>query len=224
MSGRSPRLISVKLGTRADTLPVGSTVKLNLNGTPWDWLVVHQGLPSADIYDASCNGTWLLLNKIYTTKPFSSSTNGRYALSTINTYLGNEFHMLFDDDVRSTIKQVKIPYFSGTTNQDAINGKNGLDVTVFLLSVRETGFSSTSVKPSIGVKLDYFLLGDSTAANKKRKTPDAKRWWCRDNGWDVEPTGGFGTYKTTRSWGVRPSIILPSNFRISADRITYPAA
>lgn len=223
MSGRSPRWIQ-KIGTRVDTLPVGSTIKLNLNGTPWDWLVVHQGLPSTDIYDASCDGTWLLLNKIYTNKPFSNSRNGRYAVSTINTYLGNEFHMLFDDDVRSTIKQVKIPYFPNDYTQDAINGINGLDVTVFLLSVRETGFSSTSVKPSIGVKLDYFLLGDSNDAQNKRKTPDGKRWWCRDNGWDVEPSGGFGTYITTRSWGVRPAIILPSNFRISEDLITYPAA
>lgn len=36
--------------TRMSDLEIGKAIKLNLNGTPWDWLVVHQGLPS-DIYD-----------------------------------------------------------------------------------------------------------------------------------------------------------------------------
>ena len=49
---------------RMSDLEIGQTIKLNVNGTPWDWLVVHQGLPSS-IYDESCNGTWLLLKVIY---------------------------------------------------------------------------------------------------------------------------------------------------------------
>ena len=47
-------------GTKLANKEVGSIVKLNVNGAVTEFLVVHQGLPS-DIYDASCNGTWLLM-------------------------------------------------------------------------------------------------------------------------------------------------------------------
>lgn len=53
--------------TPLGTLAVGSTVKIAVGGTDYDWLVVHQGLPGS-MYDASCNGTWLLMKDIYTKK------------------------------------------------------------------------------------------------------------------------------------------------------------
>ena len=49
-------MASVALSTKA----VGSTVKLKVNGTAREFLVVHQGKPSS-LYDESCNGTWLLM-------------------------------------------------------------------------------------------------------------------------------------------------------------------
>ena len=36
---------------------VGKTVKIAVGGKDYDWIVVHQGIPDAGIYDASCNGT-----------------------------------------------------------------------------------------------------------------------------------------------------------------------
>ena len=42
------------------TLAVGSSVYLNVGGVRKEFLVVHQGLLSS-MYDASCNGTWLLM-------------------------------------------------------------------------------------------------------------------------------------------------------------------
>ena len=49
-------MANVKLGTKA----VGSVLKLNLNGSPKNFIVVHQGKPSS-LYDDSCDGTWLLM-------------------------------------------------------------------------------------------------------------------------------------------------------------------
>ena len=47
------KLISpLATGISAGDIDVGATVKINENGQPVDYLVVHQGLPS-DIYDAS---------------------------------------------------------------------------------------------------------------------------------------------------------------------------
>lgn len=46
-------MANVKLGTKA----VGSIVKIKVNGTVKDFIIVHQGIPDAGIYDASCDGT-----------------------------------------------------------------------------------------------------------------------------------------------------------------------
>lgn len=54
-------MANVRLGAKA----VGSTVKIKVNGTVKDFIIVHQGIPDAGIYDASCNGTWLMMKDIY---------------------------------------------------------------------------------------------------------------------------------------------------------------
>lgn len=234
MSGRSPRLISVKLGTRADTLPVGSTIKLNVNGKALDWLVVHQGLPSS-IYDASCDGTWLLMKDIYEDHVWQSGNINKYESSDIYTYLNNPFLNLFDSNIKDAIKQVKLPYRknggSGGTDQ---SGANGLSAKIFLLSGYEVGWttSDSSYFPVDGAKLDYFTA--SSGGNSKRIANfngSAARWWLRSPDtdstyyvWLVYSNGDYTGNYASYSLGVRPAIILPSSFRISADLITYPAA
>ena len=51
---------------------VGSIVKLNEDGSPINYIVVHQGRPSA-LYDVSCNGTWLLRENIMENCQWSST-------------------------------------------------------------------------------------------------------------------------------------------------------
>jgi len=52
-------MATVKLGNK----PVGSIVKIKVNSTLRNFIVVHQGKPSS-LYDASCDGTWLLMEDI----------------------------------------------------------------------------------------------------------------------------------------------------------------
>lgn len=227
MSGRSPRLISVKTGIEVGALPVGSTVKLNLNGAPWDWLVIHQGLPSA-IYDASCGGTWLLLKEIYENRQWHSSDENKLESSTIHSDLNSTFLNLFDSNVKDAIKQVKIPYRrgggSGGTNR---SGANGLSTKAFLLSGYEVGFTTSdgSYFPVDGAKLDYFESGTGTSAKTKRiahRNGSANYWWLRspytddtESVWIVDSIGGGDIYSASNSRGARPAIILPPDFRIS---------
>ncbi len=113
------------MSTQLGSMSVGSTVKLNLGGTPKDFLVVHQGLPSS-MYDSSCNGTWLLLKDIYSNRTWDSSNND-YKNSDIHSYLNSTFLNLFDDDIKNAIKQVKIPYQNGTGSGGSVaSGSNGL--------------------------------------------------------------------------------------------------
>lgn len=214
---------------RLSDLEIGQTIKLNLNGTPWDWLVVHQGLPSS-IYDASCDGTWLLLKDCYENRQWNSSNVNELESSTIHSYLNGDFQNLFDSNIKDAIKQVKIPYRknggSSGTNQ---SGANGLSCKIFLLSGYEVGWTSSDNQyfPQDGAKLDYFTA--SSGGNSKRiayLNGSATGWWLRSPGtrynssvWCIRPSGSYDSYGALYSLGIRPAIILPSDMLVTDDML-----
>lgn len=216
-------MANVKLGTKA----VGSTVKIKVNGTVKDFIIVHQGKPSS-IYDDSCAGTWLLMKGIYTTSTFSSNNNS-YKDSSIHSYLNGTFFNLIDSDIRAAIKQVKIPYQNGTGSGGSLaTGSNGLSTKVFLLSGYEVGWttSDNSNFPRDGAKLDYF--GSGSGGNSKRVAHSgsgAAIWWLRSprtsnnrGVWRVYTDGSNGHDDWYNySSGVRPAFILPSTLVVSDD-------
>lgn len=214
---------------RLSDLAIGRTVKLNLNGTPWDWLVVHQGLPSA-IYDASCDGTWLLLKDIYEQRSWDAGNANKLESSTIQSYLNGDFQDLFDSNIKGAIKQVKVPYRRGGgyggTDQ---SGENGLSVKAFLLSGYEVGFttSDSSYFPVDGAKLNYFTA--SSGGNSKRIATfndSPYGWWLRSpydgnalSVWYVDSSGRNNRLSSYTSYGVRPAIILPSDMLVTDDML-----
>lgn len=212
-------MASVALSSKA----VGSIVKLNINGTAKEFIVVHQGKPST-LYDESCNGTWLLMKDIYESRQWHSSNTNVLESSTIQSYLNGTFLNLFDADIRAAIKQVKIPYRkgggSGGTDQ---SGANGLSCKIFLLAGKEVGFttSDSSYFPNDGAVLSYFNGG----GNSKRVATlngSATYWWLRspytvnaNYAWLVNSDGSFNDNNCSDSYGVRPALVLPSNLLVS---------
>lgn len=217
-------MASVALSTKA----VGSTVKLKVNGTAREFLVVHQGKPSS-LYDESCNGTWLLMKDCYESRQWHSSNSNSYKASTIHTYLNGTFLNLFDADIREVIKQVKIPYVNGTGNSAVASGSSGLSCKIFLLSGREVGFSTSDNQyfPNDGAKLSYFESGTGSSALNKRIAKlngSATRWWLRSpytgstvSAWVVNSGGNYSGLSCTYSCGFRPALVLPSNLLVSDD-------
>lgn len=216
------------MSTKLGSMSVGSTVKLNLGGSPRDFLVVHQGLPSS-MYDSSCNGTWLLLKDIYTTRQWDSSNND-YKNSDIHSYLNGTFLNLFDNDIKNAIKQVKIPYQNGTGSGGSVaSGANGLSCKIFLLSGYELGWttSDNSWFPKDGAKLSYFTAGTSSAANNKRiayYNGSATYWWLRSPityntnlVWSVHSNGIYRNWSYDDTYGVRPALVLDSSLSVSDD-------
>ena len=216
------------MSTQLGSMSVGSTVKLNLGGSPRDFLVVHQGLPSS-MYDSSCNGTWLLLKDIYSNRTWDGSNND-YKNSDIHSYLNGTFLNLFDDDIKNAIKQVKIPYQNGTGSGGSVaSGSNGLSCKIFLLSGYEVGFSTSdnSYFPRDGAKLSYFSSGTSSSANNKRIAKlngSATNWWLRSPSthgtglvWRVHSDGSCGDWYYDYSVGVRPALVLDSSLSVSDD-------
>lgn len=216
------------MSTKLGSMSVGSTVKLKLGGTARDFLVVHQGLPSS-MYDSSCNGTWLLLKDIYTTRTWDSSNND-YKNSDIHSYLNGTFLNLFDNDIKNAIKQVKIPYQNGTGSGGSVaSGANGLSCKIFLLSGYEVGFSTSdnSYFPRDGAKLSYFSSGTGSAANNKRianYNGSATNWWLRSPStggtnrvWHVYSRGDYNYWYCDYTCGVRPALVLDSSLSVSDD-------
>ena len=217
-------MASVALSTKA----VGSTVKLKVNGTAREFLVVHQGKPSS-LYDESCNGTWLLMKDCYESRQWHSSNSNSYKASTIHSYLNGTFLNLFDADIREVIKQVKIPYVNGTGNSAVASGSSGLSCKIFLLSGREVGFSTSDNQyfPNDGAKLSYFESGTGSSALNKRIAKlngSATLWWLRSPGtgstrvaWRVYSNGSYYNGHCTNSYGIRPALVLPSDLLVSDD-------
>lgn len=216
-------MATVQLGTKA----VGSIVKLKENGALVDYIVVHQGKPSS-LYDASCDGTWLLRKDILETRQWHSSNVNDYANSTIKAYLNSTFLARFDANIQAQIKQVKIPYRPGSgTSQTVNSGANGLSCKIFLLSDREVGYTQSNVNSYIvndGAKLDYFKDGNGTSEKIAKLNGSATYWWLRSpyansatSAWSVYSNGGAGVGSCTYAFGVRPALILPSSLLTSDD-------
>lgn len=206
-------------------LAVGSSVFLNVDGVRTEFIIVHQGLPSS-IYDASCDGTWLLMKNLHTKLQWDDTDND-YANSGIRAYLNNTFINLLDSGVQSAIKQVKIPYYRGAGTQgNAENGENGLPTKLFLLSGYELGWTTgtNSGFPVDGACLDYFVgcgnYHTKRAANYNGESY-ASTWWTRScnirnttSVWTVLDNGSGAGKTCTNQYGVRPAFILPKDVNV----------
>lgn len=207
------------MATRLGDMTVGSTVKIKVNGTAKDFIIVHQGKPSS-IYDDSCDGTWVLMKDIYTTSTFGNDNS--YKDSSIRSYLNSTFYDLIDSDIRAVIKQVKIPYWYGTGRYGSLaTGSNGLSTKVFLLSCYEIGERNGSYIPDDGAELEYFESGDRVAYDS---SGGAATWWLRSpqtrntyNVWFVNSDGSSNVKNYDNYNGVRPAFVLPSLLAVLND-------
>lgn len=206
---------------------IGSTIKLKVNGSAKDFIVVHQGKPSS-VYDDSCNGTWLLMKDIYENRQWHSSNTNDYANSTIHSYLNSTFLNLFESNIKNAIKQVKLPYRKGSgTSTTVTSGSNGLSAKIFLLSATETSFSFSSMPSGEGAELAYFKGCADNSSDTKRVAylnGSATSWWLRSPycfsfsyALVVRSNGDWNDYYCSVSYGIRPALILPSTLLVSDD-------
>ena len=220
--------IKFKKGTPLSEYSVGSIVKLNVSGTAKEFIVVHQGLPSS-IYDDSCNGTWLLMKDIYESRAWHSSDVNDYENSTIHSYLNSTFLALFDSNIQSVIKQVKIPYRAGSGYKSTVtSGASGLQAKIFLLSCEEIDYGGEYKPHKEGSTLSYF----HGSANNSSKhiaylNGSASGWWLRSpycyvlmgkiTAWRLNSSGEDDISFCSSSDGIRPALVLPSTLLVSDD-------
>lgn len=129
----------------------GSTVTLDVDGSPCDFLVVQQGKPD-DSYDDSCDGTWLMMEGLYNEMAWGSASTNKYSASDAHAWLNDDFLALLDPDILAMVKTVKIPVADGAA---VLTGADGLEAKAFLPSAREVGWVASSF-PVEGSCLDFF--------------------------------------------------------------------
>lgn len=206
---------------------IGSTIKLKVNGSAKDFIVVHQGKPSS-VYDDSCSGTWLLMKDIYENRQWHSSDTNDYANSTIHSYLNSTFLAMLDSNIQKAIKQVKLPYRKGSgTSTTVTSGSNGLPAKIFLLSATEMSFNFSYMPSGEGAELAYFKGCADNSSDSKRVAylnGSAAYWWLRSpncnrssNALYVSSNGDWNGGVCSYSHGIRPALILPSTLLVSDD-------
>ena len=237
VAGGNPNMAAPVTGIAAGTLAVGSTVKLMESGAAVEYLVVNQGIPSnSNLYDSSCDGTWLLRKNIHSQRPWNSSNSNVYANSAINTWLNSTFFNTLGSAEQAAVKQIKIPYCVGGGSSTINSGTNGLGVKAFLLGGYEMGWTSSNLSNfhEDGAKLEYFISGTGTAANNKRIAKlnnSAAQWTLRTPYGEgsgavfaVDDIGGYGYDLASTFDGIRPALILPKTALFDEDTLILKGA
>lgn len=211
-------------GTNAGDIDVGTEVILNENGHPVNYLIVNQGIPeNSPLYDASCEGTWLLRQDIKTKMAYGPTqfyTDSRIPVI-MNPDIAGSVTYGLDEAIKSAMKTVKIPYHASTG--DIMSGANGFSCKAFILGAYEYGIASGFTVPEDGVVLDYFK-NDSGNRIAHYEGEPARHWTRSDrlNGssvWTVMESGQMASLTISHSCGVRPAFILPYEFKFQDDQI-----
>lgn len=202
---------------------VGQEVNLPYNGQMVPHIVVHIGNPNPSLYDASCDGVWLLRKDIVENGAWNSSVVNTLPNSTIMQTMAG-YVSNYASDVQAAIKTVKIPYCVGNGSSTVNSGANGLECKVFPLGFYEIGFTQSDASDSTidGSKLDYFDLGDDTTANQKRAAMldgVPSYYWTRSartvnnaGVFLVLPIGDYNGNHANTTSGIRPAFIMPTTF------------
>ena len=121
-------------------------VYMDENGELTPYVVAYQSNPDDTVYDASCNGTWLLRSSLWAV---SSGIKGRnFVGSAEETELNTTFFDTLSTEAQNAVKEVKIPYTetdgsAGTWGKHL--GADGHPIKVFLPSYNEI-YSTTVLR------------------------------------------------------------------------------
>lgn len=216
------------------SLAVGTSVYIKEKETDVsaEYIIVQQGNPDATMYDASCDGTWVLRKDCYYAGQWDGNKLNSYKDSGVYTWLNGYFYSRIDANIKEYIKEVKIPYVNGTGSSAISSGANGLTSKAFLLSGKELGFVHSSI-PEDGALLSYFESGDTSSAKNKRiayYVGSAYTWWTRspqttntDSVWFTNESGGNSVYYSNNTYGYRPCFILSEDALVDEFNNVYPS-
>ena len=200
----------IKLGTPLSDLEVETSVYINENGNPIEYLIANQGIPeNSSLYDVSCNGVWVIRKDIAEIRVWDASASNIYANSDINLYLNSTWLDRYDAKVIENIKTVKIPNYAGGGSASINTGANGLEVRAFLPGRGELGYPNyagdgapCSMFSSDASRIAMF---NGNAHSYYTRTPQTAN---SNTVFSVYITGASSSVGVTFSDGIRPFMIF----------------
>lgn len=191
-----------------DTLPEGSIIYLNENGTPVPFYVAKQD------YEPSYNTDRVLVvrQEASQTGAWNSSGVNTYDGSTIDDWFNQTYLQTLDADVQTAIGTTNIPYVSSRTASVTRTNKS-----VFALSLTEIGGSASGALET-GTILPISLTLKSLNANQWTRSPDNGNnytVWCIDSDGSTS-----GNRVTSTAYSYRPAFTLPTTFTAYTDAPT----
>lgn len=222
MSGVAPNMTKPISGIPASELAVGSVVKMMEGGVATDYLVVNQGIPSgSSLYDASCDGMWLLRKEIIEQRVWDADNSNVLETSDVQAWLNSDMLAKYDSAAQSAIKQVKIPYRkNGGMKGSNQSGANGLSCKAFMLSVIELGIAKSENLNGLvdGDVLSYFKTNaeskvvayfNGEPATWSTRTPSGSSYVSI---YQINTKSNYyGVKYANESNGIRPAVIVSSN-------------
>lgn len=204
-------------------LAAGDTFTIEEDGSPVEYIVIHQGNPDPDMYDTSCDGTWVRRKEVENNAVYGSGNNFEFPSSTLYTYLHNGFLDMLSEEVKSHIKQVKIPYYTadGVVHKEA----DGCSCKVFVFSAVELGKNTTMVED--GVHLGFYpLQNEGNEGRIVYMAESALEYFTRspfsvDYATTVTTVGYDGAFNSSviaNAKGYVPSFILDSTFTVTKNK------
>lgn len=211
------------LGSRA----VGSTITLEVGGSAASFLIVHQGNPDPALYDASCDGTWLMMDDVAVYDRLMGDFD--FPNSGPGIWLNEDFFDTLSADVQALVKQIRLPYYYNGLR----TGADGALCKIFMPTPIELGGADdVAGRPVDSAVLAYFADcgGDGAAAARiANYQGHTESYWTRtpnttgtNQGWYVTKTGAIASQPNGTNDGLRPMMILPDSTLIAADGSLSP--
>ena len=209
------------MATRLGDMAVGSTVKIKVNGTPTEFLIVQQGSPGSGNNDF--DGTWVLLRGIWSNErcyDYTAYRGFRFSETNLYSYLNNTFFTAINEQTRSNIREVYL--------RDGYDGRyesdNFVNCKIFPLAGTEVGTSY--IIPGLR-KLAYFSDGPSSSDSSYSKrvayyNGSKSDWWIRDyipsdNQRVITASGSISSAWPKDYHGVRPAFILNPDLGVASN-------
>lgn len=209
------------MATRLGDMAVGSTVKIKVNGTPTEFLIVQQGSPGSGYNDF--DGTWVLLWGIWSNErcyDYTAYSGFRFSETNLYSYLNNTFFTAINEQIRSNIREVYLrDGYDGRYDSD-----NFVNCKIFPLAGTEVGTSYNI--PGLR-KLAYFSDGPSSSDSSYSKrvayyNGSKSDWWIRDyipsdNQRVITTSGSISSAWPNDYHGVRPAFILNPDLGVASN-------
>ena len=126
------------------TAKVGQEINLPYNGKIIPHIVLHIGNPNPSLYDASCDGVWLMqkIAQLNTDWARGEGATNEFTKSSMASIVGGERNR-YDKSVADAMKNVKIPYCVGGGSAEIKTLADGYSCRTFLLGAYEAGYNTT---------------------------------------------------------------------------------